>query len=217
MAKVPPKPPGSAKVKFRVFEFEMDGSDDSIQDTMKTLAAALTRGGQGGVPVARRLKAEPSGASTGNIPDVEEELEVEDEADESPIDDVVAKPLKERKSAAPRKSTPVKILPDISFTDVSPTLKEFVDQKRPGKAAPNNYLVVAYWYKHHRGIEDITVDHYHTAFREIGFATPKFAMAPIRELCRSSDGRLMVGSIPGTTKIHHLGENHVDAMNKAVD
>jgi len=218
MAKVPPKAPGSAKVKFRVFEFEMDGSDESIQDTMKTLAAALTRGGHGAVPVARRLKADVPATTVNGATEADQEEEAEEAGDTvEGVEDVVEKPQKERKPAAPRKPVPVKILTGISFTDVSPTLKEFYEQKKPGKVLSNNYLVVAYWYKHFRGIEDLTGDHYHTAFREVGFATPRNVLATPRELCRSNDGRLMLGSVPSTTAIHHLGENHVDAMNKVVD
>lgn len=217
MAKAPPRTTGNAKVKFRVFEFEMDGSDDSIQDTMKTLAAALTRGGHGAVPITRRLKAETPATLANGEAQAEEEHDGEEHAEDAGVDDAVVKPAKERKPAAPRKAMPVKVLPGISFTDVDPTLKDFYESKNPGKNITANYLVVAYWYKNHRGIEELTVDHFHTAFRQVGFPTPRNAIQPIRELRNSRDGRLMGGAAPNSCIIHHLGENYVDAMNKAGD
>ena len=217
MAKTPSKVSGNAKVKFRVFEFEMDGSDESIQDTMKTLAAALTRGGHGSVPVTRRLKPDAAAALAGAAAEADADDESTDEEDENHVEDAIVKPTSERKASAPRKPPVVKVLPGISFTDVEPTLKAFYESKNPGKNITANYLVVAYWYKNHRGIEDLTADHFHTAFRQVGFNTPRNAMQPIRDLRNSRDGRMMGGTAPGTSAIHHLGENYVNDMNKAGD
>jgi hypothetical protein len=216
MAKQPQRTGGVGKVKVRVFEFEMDGSDESIQDTMKTLAAALTSGGHNNA-APRRLKAEASPPLPNGTGESLDDVQLNDAGDEEDVDDVVPRPATDRKPAAPRKPIQVKILPDINFTDVKPTLKEFYDAKKPGKVLSANYLVVAYWYKHHRKIEELTVDHFHTAFRHVGFPTPKNVILTIRELRNSRDGRLMGGEAPNSCKIHHLGENFVDAMPKASD
>ncbi len=199
-------------VKVRIIDFEMSGSDQSLQESLQTIAAALSRGGQT-IQVSRQLTARAAQALNGSSAAAQEEP-AEQVDDEETADIQDAQPRAVRKSAAPRKLPPVKILSGISFTDVDPPLKDFFESKNPGKNATAAYLVVAYWYKHVRGIEDLTPDHFHTAFRQVGFPTPKNVLTTMRELRRSSDGRLMAGSTPGTTAIHHLGENSVDGMGK---
>jgi hypothetical protein len=141
--------------------------------------------------------------------------EVSDEQDGSVIEEPkVATTPSKKPSSGSRKPAVVKIIHDVSFTDASPTLKEFYESKNPGKVVLSNYLVVAYWFKHYCGIEELTADHFHTAFRHVGFPTPKDARQPMRDLKNSRDGRMMNGAGPHTAIISHLGENTVDAMNK---
>ena len=214
MAK-PPKAFGSSKVKVRVFEFEMDGSNDSIQDAMKTLAAAISRGGQA-VPVTRRIRPDSSTVLPGMAEaDVDDETHEDEQGDGVQFEDAMVKP--QPASRRPRKPPVVKILHDLKFTDAEPTLKAFYDAKNPGKNIVANYLVVAYWFKTYGGIEELTVDHFHTAFRHVGFNTPKNAVQPIRDLRNNRDGRMMGGTAPGTCIINHLGENYVNDMHKGGD
>lgn len=208
-------PGDQSTVKVRIIDFELSGSDDSLRESLQTIAAAFNGGSQR-VQVTRQSSGRT--AQLGNAqtqPGDDPDLQEEDETTETDIQDVQSRPASTRKPAASRKPPPVKVLSGISFTDVEPPLKAFFEAKNGAKNATAAYLVVAYWYKHHRGIEDLTPDHFHTAFRQVGFPTPRNIMTTIGELRRSSDGRLMAGAAPGTTAIHHLGENHVDALGKA--
>jgi hypothetical protein len=201
-------------VKVRVIDFEMSGSDQSLQESLQTIAAAFSRGGQT-VQVTRRL---PNSGTQGlGSPATEDATdETREWEDEQVIVDAKPTVPPERRSIpTPRKPTAVKVLHDVSFTDASPTLKEFYELKKPGKVVLVNYLVVAYWYKHFGGVEELTADHFHTAFRHVGFPTPKDARQPMRDLKNGRNGRMMNGKAPNTAIISHLGENVVDALSKA--
>jgi hypothetical protein len=199
-------------VKVRIIDFEMSGSDQSLQESLQTIAAAFSRGNQT-VQVSRRLSnnnVQGQSDSSDINPDVggEESHEIKDVEVRGPVPS-------ERRSHTARKAPVVKILNDVVFTNTVPTLKEFYEEKRPGKVIKSTYLVVGYWYKHHGGIEELTADHFHTAFRHIGFATPKDALQPMRDLKNPRDGRMMNGNAPNTSIINHLGENFVDALNRS--
>lgn len=201
-----------ATVKVRIIDFELSGSDDSLRESLQTLAAAFNRNGQS-VQVARQLPVRPHLTQNTQIGDIEGENEVDDESQQE-VEDVQPKVSRAASPRKPPKPPVVKVLNNISFSTASPTLKEFYEAKAPGKNITANYLVVAYWFKHHGGIEELTVDHFHTAFRHVGFATPKNALQPIRDLRNNRDGRFMSGATPNSCIINHLGENYVDALNK---
>jgi hypothetical protein len=199
---------GGARVKVRVIEFEMDGSDESIQESMQTLTAALSRGVN---PVSRQIShATRSQESAASSPDLESSGEVEEDID---IADAEPRMQRERRPSSPRKPPVVKVLDGINFTDVSPTLKEFYEKKNP-QSDLAKYLVVAYWYKNTRGIPDLTVDHFHTAFRALKIATPRNPLQPIRDLRAARNGKMAGGETSGTHTIHHLGETFVEELNK---
>jgi hypothetical protein len=200
-------------VKVRIIDFELSGSDQSLQESLQTIATALSRGSSP-VPVARRLGSATTVPSTNAVSSDEAE-EVVDHEEENQVLDIPKSPTVERKSpTSPKKPTVVKVLHDISFTDASPSLKEFYDSKNPAKVVLANYLVIAYWFKNFTNIHELTADHFHTAFRHVGFPTPKDARQPMRDLKNSRDGRMMNGSAPNTAIISHLGENYVNAMGK---
>ncbi len=197
------------KVKFRVIEFELEGSDESLHDGLKNLATALMRG-QGAPPtrqIANGAKPAPAAADGAQPED-------EDQQDDEVVDAEVADLPSPRRLIAPRKAKPVtvKVL-HIEFGDVSPTLKEFYDSKKPTNAL-DKYLVIAYWYKNHKGISDLTVDHFHTALRFLDQPTPKDALQPIRDLRKRNRGKLSGGASAGTSAINHVGENAVREMGK---
>lgn len=212
MASKKPTQTEQSTVKVRIIDFEMSGSDQSLQESLQTIAAAFSRGGQT-VQVSRRLTTQNnSGLGSSVVAEgVEDAVE---EQDETIIEEAKTTTPQRKSSSGSRKPPVVKIVHDVSFTDASPTLKEFYESKNPGKVVLLNYLVVAYWYKHYGGIEELTADHFHTAFRHVGFPTPKDARQPMRDLKNSRNGRMMSGSAPHTAIISHLGENTVDALNK---
>ncbi len=210
MAKAPPKAPVSAKVKFRVFEFEMDGSDESIQDTMKTLAAALTRGGHGAVPVARRLKTDPPAPLSGAT-EIEPDEEVTEE-EETQVEDVVAKPAPALRK--PKKVQSYEILDDIRFDETSTTLVEFVARYNL-KSDLKRYLAIASWFKDELKLHEINVRHWYTAFKFLKWTIPNDPAQPIRDL--RANKTLSKGSGVGHAFINHIGENDLAGVLKKAD
>lgn len=191
------------KVKFRVIEFELEGSDESLHDGLKNLAAALLRSGNASgtrqINHSPRIPAGADGSAT-----EQGDNEVEEEVVE--VDDV--EPLVVKRPAASRRPVAVKVLDGIAFDDVSPSLPEFFSSKKPANVL-DKYLVIAYWYKNYRKITDLTVDHFHTALRYLNQATPKDAMQPIRDLRHRKRGKFSGGKMAGTCTINHVGENAV--------
>ncbi len=210
MAKqIPKSSPSNARVKVRVFEFEMDGSDDSIQDTMKTLAAAFSKGGNGALPVARRIKSDNSTANqSSETVDSAEDVEDDLAEDDGLVEDVVARaPSPPRKA---RKTKTYEILNDVRFDSVSPTLSDFVAGYSP-KNDFKKYLVIALWYKDHLKLPEINVRHWYTAFKYLKWTIPNDPDTPIRNL-RALD-KLSKGSESGHSFINHIGERDLEALN----
>lgn len=213
MASKKPTQTEQSTVKVRIIDFEMSGSDQSLQESLQTIAAAFSRTGQT-VQISRRLPSSGSSALDNSV-GAESADESQLNADDGVIENEKPAPTPaKRSSSGSRKPPALKIVHDVSFTSSSPTLKEFYEDKNPGSVVLLNYLVVAYWYKHHGGIEELTADHFHTAFRHVGFPTPKDARQPMRDLKNSRNGKMMGGTAPHTAIISHLGENAVDALNK---
>ncbi len=195
------------KVKFRVIEFELEGSDESLHDGLKNLAAALLRTGP--TPVSRQLSNGSRPAATPDAASVEAD---EGSPDDDVVDSEIAEPVVKR-SPASRKPISVKVLEDIAFDDVDPTLPEFFASKKPSNVL-DKYLVIAYWYKNQKKISDLTPDHFHTALRFLNQATPKDAAQPMRDLRHRRRGKFSVGKTPGSVVINHVGENSVREMGK---
>lgn len=206
MAKLPPKVSNNAKVKFRIFEFEMDGSDDSIQDTMKTLAAALTRGGHGAVSVQRRIKGDeptpPTGAS-------EADADAELVDDENPVEDVVPKATTSPKR--PKKIKTYDILDDIRFDETPIALADFVAQYSP-KSDLKRYLVIALWFKEQWKLKEINDVHWYTAYKYLKWSIPSDPAQPIRDLRASK--RLSKGTAVGHAFINIIGERELQEIFK---
>jgi hypothetical protein len=160
-------------------------------------------------PRPKTVKALPAAVVEPAITE-EDAHELEDDAgtqaEESP----------ERKMSPARRSevTRVEVLGELRFDDVSPTLKDFCAQKNPSSDY-KKYLVIAYWFKHYKQMPEINVNHIHTAYRLMGWATPKAAAQPLRDMKRSKMGWLSKGKEKGAYTINHVGENEVNALGSS--
>jgi hypothetical protein len=192
----------AGRVKIRLIEFEVEGGDQSIQESLKSIAAALNRNSS---PVYK-----PRLVGNQSSPEGEEyEEETEEEDGEESIEVGTSSRV-----SRPARRPPTPNILDINFSDVNPTLKEFVSEKGP-KQVLQKYLVIAYWLKHFKAIADLTQDHFFTAFRHLQWTVPKDPGGPIKDLRHKRRTQMGSGTTPGTSSINHIGENIVLEMKNA--
>lgn len=205
-----PKPDQIGKIKVRIIELEMEGSDDSLQEGLKSLAAALNRAS---TPASQRVRSDPAvrrieaNGATVDMPLTDAIQDVE-EADAELEDAPQATAPRQRQPRKPAKVVTPIILQDVRFDDVSPTFTEFANDKNP-KGDLQRYLVVGYWLKFYKQIEELTISHFYTAYKLMNWTVPVNVVQPMRELAATRDGRFSKGSEKGMYKINHIGENAV--------
>jgi hypothetical protein len=191
------------RVKFRFLEFELDGSDTTLQESLKSIAAAISRTSSGPKLITSSGKNEK-----------EETEEVEgsdlDEApaqDSTSVDESQNRVTPSKPASTPR--TP-KVLPDMDLKKGSISLEDFCKKKNP-TGDQQKYLVIAHWLKENLNIIEVSMDHVHTCYRTMGWHTPKDASGPLRSMKRS--GWFQKGKEKGTYAINHVGDNEVSKMN----
>jgi len=208
MAKQPPKADQNGKMKVRIIEFELEGSDVSLQESLKSITAALSRPAAS-APVSRVTRIEaPKHANTSSTQSMDdaEEFEEAELVEEVEVDaPASAAPKRTRK---PTKAPTPTLLRDVRFDDVTPTFADFVAEKQP-KSEMLKYLCVAYWLKTYKDIPEISIDHVYTAYRVMQWALPAAAVQPMRELAANRDGRFSKGHEKGHYAINHVGEGFV--------
>lgn len=208
MAKQPPKADQNGKMKVRIIEFELEGSDVSLQESLKSITAALSRpAASATVSRVTRIEApKNASASASQTMDDAEEFEEAELVEEVEVDaPASAAPKRARK---PAKTPAPTLLRDVRFDDVTPTFADFVAEKQP-KSEMLKYLCVAYWLKTYKDIPEISIDHVYTAYRVMQWALPAAAVQPMRELAANRDGRFSKGHEKGHYAINHVGEGFV--------
>lgn len=194
-----------AKVKFRFVEFEMEGGNNALHESLRAIAGAISRGGKApalpavprpGAPahaeadVHEREEAEAEDGYKGDIPEA-------DERDES------------RGNGAPRKlRTPEIVALDLK---TSPSLGEYCEQRKP-EGDNKRYLAIVGYLRQHRNISEVTMDHMYTCYRHMGWNVPRDVSSPLRSLKKS--GWLDKGTARGAYALNHIGENEIEKMGK---
>jgi hypothetical protein len=197
-----PKP---SKSGMTFIMFHLDASDDTLQQSFRTLGQALENS-------FRRAKALPPKTvqpSLGGGEEREIEAEVVEEENDSGGDNGQQTSTPTSRANRPPPRTP-EIL-DLKLTEGTPPLKEFLDQKKPGEEHSKRYLAIAYWLKHNLKINEVSTNHIHTGYRHMKWNTPKDAGAPLRKL-KNTQQWLSKGSGEGLYAINHIGENIVNDM-----
>ncbi|MBN3791800.1 hypothetical protein [Burkholderia sp. Ac-20353] len=209
MGKQPPKVDQNGKMKVRIIEFELEGSDMSLQESLKSITAALSR-----APVVAAPRPQQRLGTTRSVAEVvmddsgepSDDLDQVDEIEqeEEPTISVPPAPKKQRKP--PKMAAPS--LVDIRFDDEKPTFAEFVEQKEP-KNDMQKYLCAAFWLKTHKKVSEVSIDHMYTAYKVMGWALPTNPVQPMRELAATRDKRFSKGAEKGHYAINHVGEGFV--------
>ncbi|WP_295537782.1 hypothetical protein [uncultured Pseudacidovorax sp.] len=204
------------EISFSMVKFTMKGSDATLQKGLDSIKAAFEQAGFVVAPSevhhlrsnAQRQLPPLNGA-------VQVEVEAEEVEDASEVENAsAASTPAPRKPSAPRKVPNYKIMRDLAFDDVTPTLAEFVAEKRP-ETHLDRYLCVAYWFKHHKDTEDLTVEHFFTAYMHYSWSLPTNAATPIGDLRHQRRQLFIAGTAPATSTISNGGERRVMEMGKA--
>lgn len=187
--------------KIRVIVFELEGSNETIQESLRTVASAIGR------PVIA-VRA-PNSLPTPTLVDTKTSLPISDEAmlvDGEPVTTANESQLSKSKKSRPAPRTPQVIELDLKSGDMS--LEIFCQQKNPSTDL-DKYLIIATWLKRYRGIEPISQEHVYTCYRFLSWKIPKdvgqtFRNGKSKGYFRSQE--------KGLFSLTHIGDNKVQEM-----
>lgn len=187
---------GSSRIRFVMVEAELAHGD------VGQITQAIQNALRGPSPTIQRI-ASPNGAKViaQEVPEDEAEFEVEDAVDA----EVTPQPSKTK---VPRKPAPTPQVLDIDLTSQM-SLASFAQKANPNSDR-KRYLVIAAWFKEHRGIGAITADHIYTCYRSLKWPTAinDFAQ-PLRKL---KADQFFTLPERGHYAINHLGIAEVDKL-----
>lgn len=154
------------RVKVRIVEVDVEGNDSTLQDTLRTISAAINRATT--VAPAKRVDvlaapaARPTknGHANGHVEDPAEDVTEVHEDQE--VDDGAGAAHSSTQRRRPTTYPQPKPL-DIDFNVPAVTLKTFMAEKKP-KSHNMKFLAVAAWFKAHGDVEAITSDHVYSAY-----------------------------------------------------
>jgi hypothetical protein len=161
-----------AKVKLRVIEFELEGGNASVENSIRQLTHALTTP-RNGAP-ARLAPAKPqrelaAGASAAEPDEIEDTAQDAEYAEVEEAAPEAAAPSKPKKPTG--KPRMPKYLHDLDLTgNNGPTFEDFARTKNP-ETNSQRHLVAAFWLKEYGGSETITVDKVYTCYRMVDWPT----------------------------------------------
>jgi hypothetical protein len=151
-----------AKVKLRVIEFELEGGNASVENSIRQLTHALSL--RNGTPIAPPKT--PKEIGVGSPPPA---TEIEDPAQDAEYTDVpetttepTAKPAKPKASYEP----PIpNYLPEL---DPALEFKEYAAAS-PQTKHTKRYLVTAIWLRDVKQLQSVTIDHIYTCYKNAGW------------------------------------------------
>jgi hypothetical protein len=100
-------------------------------------------------------------------------------------------------------------LNNLDLTSVV-SFKDYAAQKNP-QSNSDKFLVVAAWFKEHRGISAVTAEHVYTCYRHVGWqcvVKPNFSQ-PFRDLKRQ---QVISGDAQSGYEIGLIGQGRIDKM-----
>ena len=195
--------PRAGRSKMTVMVFQLDGSDQTLQEGIRTISGAI----QGMVRPARAL---PLQVGAPIPPGEEAEPVVEEIIEPNGNDTEPVQNGEPRRSASPR---PPQILPDLKVS--ADELNEYCESKKVGSKDTRKYLAIAGFLTNRMSISSVTQDHIYTCYRLMNWNTPTDAGSPLRSLKRK--GYFQKADDVGAYTLNHVGENAIRDMGKDSD
>jgi hypothetical protein len=156
-----------AKVKLRVIEFELEGGNAAVENSIRQITNSLAIRSTSARPVAPARQPRELAPGDGEHQEPEEAEEsaevIEAEAVET---DGEPKPPK---AAKPKYKPPLpEYLSDLDMKGNGVTFKEFAATKAP-KMHTTRYLVAAMWLKEHGNSPTINTNKVYTCYKTVGW------------------------------------------------
>ena len=176
----------SAKVKLRLIEFEVEGGNSAILESLRTMATALSRQ----QPVARTLAPTPNMSHAEKLPEPSPQGVIDfglaADASPEPIEKLAEGSMSTPRSRAPRKPPVAPKLIDMKIDAGKPPLAEFVQLAGPPDTDWSRYLTIAYWLKLNAtpSVEAVTASHIYTCYRLLSWTPPNDVSMPLRDMSR---------------------------------
>lgn len=197
-----------AKVKFRFIEFELEGGNAAVENSVRNLTTALTRNtGSNGLkalpsktPVALQSAAETEVLDAQTIDNDEAET-IEPESSETGTPRVA-------KTRTPRKPPVPELIDDLDPTTGEIPLKDFCSSKNLALDT-KKCLACAVWLKEYKQIPVITDGHIYTCFKFMKWQIPVDIGSVLRGMKKQN---WFTTPERGKFGITHLGENEVTQM-----
>jgi hypothetical protein len=180
------------KVKFRFVEFELEGLNSTIEESIKSIVHSMNRGS---LPPARTISPSPKTANPTILPPGKDNGDAEvvtqpeyvqdiESAEEETAEEVPTSRPGASKTTLRRYPIP-EFLSALDLDTGNPSFKAFAEEQGP-KSDNRKYLVVAAWLKKNRSLDVITTDHIYTCNQKMGWKTQKDVGQPFRYMKKKS-------------------------------
>lgn len=193
---------GKGKVTFAVFQLE--GSDETLQDVLKVFEQAMNRLSP---PAPARQQLPPYtppaiGAGQANGVAAEDAEYVEVDEGEAGDEATLAR------RSGPRKYTNPNFLSELELNTEDTPFKEFCNERDP-QTVNEKYLLCAAWLTRHGGVSVFENDHIYTCFQAMHWKSQKDIGQPLRSMKKQS---YFENPSRATWKITHVGLDAADAI-----
>lgn len=210
MAKGDRPPDDKGKVKFRFVEFELEGLNSTIEESIKNIVHSMSRSSNVQPRVLSAKSAAPAallatnGENTAELDSEREtELDGEDAEQELPANTAV-RPKAQRHYTVPT------FLSEVDLDSGEVPFKTFAEQRAP-KSDNRKYILIAAWFRKFRDLEAISTDHIYTCNQKMGWKTQKDVGQPFRSMKKKS-----YFDVAGRNqwKVTHIGLDQLSAAEE---
>jgi hypothetical protein len=172
------------KVKFRFVEFELEGLNSTIEESIKSIVQSMNRASNAPlravVPKKPALHLNPGPDTADGQGDTDHEMENREEMDET---------TEERggseQTGKQRRYTNPTFLTEVDLDSGPVPFKQFVEEHKP-ESDNRRYIVIATWLKRYRTLDVITPDHIFTCNQKMGWKTQRDIGQPFRYMKKKS-------------------------------
>jgi hypothetical protein len=193
-----------ARVKFRFFDFELEGSNAALEATVRTIATTLARRDGNGSSKALATSV-VAALPNGHI--VDADAEVENNADDAV--EASVQPASRTKTSRPSVEQP-KFLDDLDIKSAEVPLADFISTHYVGEVDWKRCVAIAKWFKQYMGIDTVTIDHIFTGYRIMNWTLPKRIRQPLNDATNKKQWFKRAGA--GNFQITFIGEDSIQKI-----